>query len=101
MQEFQKSMIYYIMTDEQFRHFQEAIKRVERLLISHDKANDELLSVPQTMELFKCSRATLNNWRSKKVLIPKVVEGRIYYLKSDCLTTLQVNDAQKGGKSNG
>lgn len=101
MQELQKPMIYYIMTDEQFRHFQEAINRVERLLIYHDKVNDELLSVPQTMELFKCSRATLNNWRSKKVLIPKVVEGRIYYLKSDCLRALQGSEAQKGGKANG
>lgn len=101
MQELQKSLIYHIMTDEQFSHFQSTLKRLEQLLVVFDKDNDEFLTVPQTMELFKCSRATLNNWRSKKILIPKVIEGRVYYLKSDCLKALKGSESQIGGKRNG
>ena len=68
----------------------------------HNKDKDDFLTVPQTMELFKCSRATLNNWRSKGILIPKVVEGRVYYLKSDCIKALHgPPDQMKGGKRNG
>lgn len=88
MQDSQKSLIYHIVTDEQFSHFLEFMNRVEQKLGVIDKVSEEVLTVPQTMSLFKCSRATLNNWRNKKKLMPKVLEGRVYYLKSDCLKVL-------------
>lgn len=99
MQELHKPTVLYTLSEEQFRNFLETLTRVEQLLSCHDKENDEFLTVPQTMELFKCSRATLNNWRSKKVLTPKVVEGRVYYLKSDCLKALRGVEGLREAKS--
>ena len=97
MQEPQKTTVLVTMSEEQFRHFQNTLERVEQLLSIHNKDKDDFLTVPQTMELFKCSRATLNNWRSKGTLMPKVVEGRVYYLKSDCINAL--NSSATGSKS--
>ena len=102
MQEPQKTTVFVTMSEEQFRHFQNTLERVEQLLSTHNKDTDDFLTVPQTMELFKCSRATLNNWRSKDILIPKVIEGRVYYLKADCLKALHAPPEQrKGGGRNG
>lgn len=101
MQEPQKTTVLVTMSEEQFRHFQNTLERIEQLLSTHNKDKDEFLTVSQTMDLFKCSRATLNNWRSKGILTPKVVEGRVYYLKSDCLRALKNSDTGKGGYRNG
>lgn len=96
-----KATVYVAISEERFLSLEEKVTRIDNWLCSKEKQDDGLFTVAQTMEFFGCSRATLNNWKKKKVLIPKVIEGRVYYLKADCLKALQGSPSpKKGGKGN-
>lgn len=98
----EKATVFITIPAERFREMEETIIKLKDWLCRQEKQDDGLLTVAQTMSMFGCSRATLNNWKKKKILIPKVIEGRVYYLKADCLKALHgPPDQMKGGKRNG
>lgn len=103
MHEQASTMTLVTVPEELFWEMVDSIKDLKNWLNSQKRQDDDgLLTVAQTTEFFGCSRATLNNWKKKKVLIPKVIEGRVYYLKADCLKALQGSPSpKKGGKRNG
>lgn len=88
--------------EEQLEQIQNVLLRIEGIINKKERSEEGLLSVTQTMELFGCSRATLSNWRKKGILRPQLIEGKMYYIKSDCLKALQgYPTLKKGGKRNG
>lgn len=89
MQERSNTTVLITIPEERFRAMEETILNLKEWLSSQQRQDDGLFSVAQTMEMFGCSRATLHNWKKKGILLPQVIEGRVYYLKADCLKALQ------------
>jgi hypothetical protein len=50
--------------------------------------NEELLTVQETMELLKCSKQALHNWRKKGILPSYRMGNRVYYKKSEIYSKL-------------
>lgn len=55
--------------------------------------SEELLTVQETMELLKCSKQALYNWRKEGILPSHRMGNRVYYKKSEIFSNLIKQDA--------
>ena len=83
--------IYNLSPDE----FKESIRSVVKELMLQPKKNleklpktDELLTVQETLELLKCSKQALWNWRKNGILPSYRLGNRVYYRRSDIFNKL-------------
>ena len=54
----------------------------------HQKNQEELLTVEETLKFLKCSKQALWNWRKNGILPSYRLGNRVYYRKSDIFAKL-------------
>ncbi len=55
---------------------------------------EKLYSFSQLCELLQISRQTVYNWIEQKILTPRKIRGRVYFLGSDLIKILHQDDKQ-------
>lgn len=73
----------------------ERLERVENLIKSlkgNQQEKKEILSRKETAILFGISVVTLHSWVKKGTVIPRKIEGRTYFLRSELMNLLLINN---------
>lgn len=81
----------------------ELLKDVRQMLMEFYEMNktakpdsEELLTVQETMELLKCSKQALINWRKNGILPSYRMGNRVYYKKSEIYNKLIKQNSSDG-----
>ncbi|PNQ75203.1 DNA-binding protein [Hanstruepera neustonica] len=76
------------LKDDIIKEVRQSLKEFYEMNKTAKPENEELLTVQETMDLLKCSKQALHNWRKNGILPSYRMGNRVYYKKSEIYSKL-------------